>query len=95
MIAGHKKIIELKKRYPNYDFVAINLNDSNEDWEKTLSEYNFKDLKEYKCADFEDLKSKWAITKIHRIIVVNKDRTIKNAFANIFELHFEDNLIKN
>jgi hypothetical protein len=79
------------KKYPNYQYLAINL-DKDEDWKKSLTKYNFKDIKELRCVDFEDIKAKWAITKIHRTIVVNSDKSIKNAFTNIFDVKFEENL---
>lgn len=90
--AVHKKIIALQKKYPNYQFVAINLNDSQEDWQKFLSNYTFEGITELRCSDFDDLKAKWVITKIHRTIVLGNKGSIKNAFTNIFELNFEDNL---
>jgi hypothetical protein len=92
LIATHKKIEELRKKHPNYNFIAINLNDSNEDWLTNLSKYKFDSSKEYKCTNFEDIKAKWAITKIHRTIIVDGNKKIKNAFTNLFELNFEDNL---
>jgi hypothetical protein len=91
MINAHKKIMEFKKIYPDCQFIAVNL-DKHENWKKSLSKYNFKDVKEYCCADFEDIKAKWAITKIYRTIVVNEDKSIKNAFTNIFDVTFEENL---
>ncbi len=92
MIAVHKKIIAFKKTHPNFDFIGININDNLSDWKQVLSEYHFDGIKEYHCIDFEDLSAKWAITKIHRTIVVGKDKKIINAFTNVFDVHFEDNL---
>lgn len=91
MISAHKKIMDFKKKYPGYEFIAVNL-DKEDDWKKTLSKYNFRDIKEFRCSNFEDIKANWAITKIHRTIVVNADKSIKNAFTNIFDVKFEDNL---
>lgn len=91
MISAHKKILAFKKKYPNYEFIAINL-DNDGDWKKTLSKHNFRDIRELRCSNFEDIKTKWAITKIHRTIVINSDKSIKNAFTNIFDVTFEDNL---
>lgn len=91
MVSAHKKIMDFKKKYPNYQFLAVNL-DQDENWNKTLKKYNFNDIKEFRCNNFEDIKAKWAITKIHRTIVVNSDATIKNAFTNIFDVKFEENL---
>jgi hypothetical protein len=92
MISAHKKIRDFKKKYPNYNFIAINLDEDDDDWKKSLSQNNFGDFLELRCDDFEDIKAKWAITKIHRTIVVNADKSIKNAFTNIFDVKFEENL---
>lgn len=90
--AVHKKIINFKKQYPNYQFIAINLNDSEEQWKKILSSYKFVGTTELQASDFENIKYKWAINKIHRTIILDKNGKIKNAFANIFDSQFEDNL---
>lgn len=92
MTSVHKKVIDLQKKYPNYDFIAINLNDKEAKWKEVLSKYNFNGIKELHCVNFEDLRSKWAITKIHRTIIVDKNKKIINAFSNIFDVNFEDNL---
>lgn len=92
LIAVHNKINEFKKKYPNYNFIGINLNDSNDEWITTLLKNKFDNSKEYKCTNFYEIKSKWAITKIHRTIVMNSNKKIINAFTNIFDADFEKNL---
>jgi peroxiredoxin len=91
-VAAHNKVIDFQKKYPNYTFIAINLDNSNATFNKIIEQYNFNNFKEYRCSNFEEMKSKWAITKVHRTIIVNKDKTIKNGFTNMFEVNFEDNL---
>jgi hypothetical protein len=88
----HKKVLELKKKYPQYHFIGVNINDKESKWRTTLFSNKLNILKQYHCVDFEDLREKWAITKIHRTIVVNKDKKIINAFTNIFDVNFEENL---
>jgi hypothetical protein len=39
--AAHKKIIDFKKKHPEYQFVGINLNDSQQEWKGILSKYKF------------------------------------------------------
>jgi hypothetical protein len=68
------------------------LNDSEEVWRKLLSDYTFSGISEYRCADFEELKAKWVITKVHRTIVLGENGSISNAFTNVFELNFLDEL---
>ena len=92
LLAAHKKVIALKKKYPNYNFIAVNLDDDQEEWKLALKKYNFGPITELRTANFEDLRAKWAITKVHRTIIVNSDKTIKNGFTNMFDVHFEDDL---
>jgi hypothetical protein len=90
--AVHKKVLGFQKRHPDYQFVGVNLNDSQEGWAKMMADYDFDGVTELRCADFEDLKAKWVITKVHRTIILGDNGLIKNAFTNIFELNFEDEL---
>ena len=90
--AVHIKVMKLKSKFPKYNFVAININDSQEDWKTTLDKYKFQGVTELHCSDFETIKNKWAINKIHRTIILDNKGLIKNAFANIFDSQFEENL---
>ncbi|MEN9335947.1 MAG: hypothetical protein RLZZ500_934 [Bacteroidota bacterium] len=92
LLAAHKKAIELQKKYPNYEFVAINLDRDYETWKKALEKYDFGPIRQYHCSNFDDIKSKWAITKVHRTLIINKDKTIKNGFTNMFDIRFEEDL---
>ena len=91
-VAAHRKINELQAKYPDYNFIAINVNDIKSKWENTLKKYNFDGITELRCENFETIRKQWVITKIHRIIVLNADGTIKNGFANLFDVNFEQNL---
>lgn len=90
--AAHKKVLALKSKFPQYNIVAVNINDSEEDWIKTLNDYKFTGITELHCSDFENIKNKWAINKIHRTIIIGNDGKIKNAFVNIFDSEFEKDL---
>ncbi len=90
--ASHKKVLELRAKYPDYQFVGINFDDNNEKWLARLANYKFPGIVELRCKKFSELREKWALTRIHRTIVLNSDGTIKNAFANLFDVNFEENL---
>lgn len=91
-VASHRKVMELQAKYPNYEFIAINVNDNVANWKNALKKYNFESIKELHASDFEAIRKQWVITKIHRIIILNADGTIKNGFANLFDVNFEQNL---
>jgi peroxiredoxin len=90
--AVHKKVLAFRQQHPDYEFIGIDLNDSQEDWTALLSNYNFDGITELRCTNFEDLKDKWVITKVHRTIILGDKGLIKNAFTNVFELNFGDEL---
>jgi len=92
LIATHKKVLEFKAKHPDYNFVAINLDENQEQWKLDLKKYNFGTITELRCANFEDIKAKWAITKVHRTLIINADKTIKNGFTNMFDVNFEKEL---
>ncbi len=92
LVGAHKKVLDLKKKHPDYQFIAVNLDEDQSKWLNILSRYKFEGIAEYRTDNFEALKTKWAITKVHRTIVLNADASIKNAFTNLFNVDFESNL---
>jgi peroxiredoxin len=92
LLEAHKKVLEFKKKYPDYNFVAVNVDSDTQKWQNELSGYKFGAIIETKCSNFEDLQAKWAITKIHRTLIIDADGTINNAFTGLFDSNFEENL---
>ncbi len=92
MIAVHKKISILKQKHPDYDFIGINVNQDQKKWSAYLSNFKFKDAIELRALDFEDLRTKLVINKINRTLIINANKTINDAFENIFDINFENHL---
>ena len=92
MVQAHKKALDLKKKYPQYNFIAVNLDKNPEKWQQILAKKKFQDVTELQCVNFNDLKYKWAITKIHRTIILDENGNIKNAFTNLFNNDIEEYL---
>jgi peroxiredoxin len=92
LVSVHKKAIEFHKQYPDYEFIAINIDENHLKWKSILANHNFGSVKEYRAKDFEELKEKWVITKLHRTIIIDHEGKIQNGFVNLFEVNFTDNL---
>lgn len=86
--ASHKKAIEFQKKHPDYQFIAINIDNNHDKWLATLSNYNFGTVNEFRINDFNELKEKWAFTKLQRTIVIDEKGTIKYGFENLFDVNF-------
>lgn len=92
LVGVHKKVKDYKIKHPNVDFIAINIDDSTEEWRKKLTEFEHKDIVEIHAVNFEKLKEDWVIYSNHRTMILNSDGTIKNAFVHLFDVNFEENL---
>jgi len=92
LIESHKRALEFKKSHPDYQFIAVNLDSDVDKWQKLLANYKFDPITEVQSRNFEDLRTKWAITKIHRTIVLGADGKISNAFTGLFDSEFDENL---
>lgn len=91
-IAAHKRVIELQKKHPDYDFLSICVDDNQSKWQNILKNYNFGTIREYRLQNFEEVKEHWVVNKIHRTLVINADGSINNAFVSLFNVDFEANL---
>jgi thiol-disulfide isomerase/thioredoxin len=91
----HKRVREFKKKYPEVNFIAINVDDTNENWSSALKNNDLSDVTELKSTNFSEIKKLWVITKIHRTIILDKNGTIKKGFSNLFDVNFEKDLSQN
>lgn len=89
---SHKKADELKTKYPDIQFIAININNSQEDWLKEIKTKGYTNSIELRATDFEELKNKWVINKVYRTMIINKNGSINNAFVSMFDANFENYL---
>lgn len=92
MIAAHKKILALKSKHPDYQFIGINLDKDQKIWKAQLSKINIDGIVHLRCTNFEDLKANWAIIKVHRTIILDENGNIKNAFTSLFDVNFDKEL---
>jgi peroxiredoxin len=89
---SHKKVDELKEKYPDIQFIAININNTQEDWLKEIKEKKYSNSIELRAIDFEELKNKWVINKVYRTLIIDKNGMINNAFVSLFDANFESYL---
>lgn len=92
MEMAHKRADELKTKYPNWDFVAVNIDGSTTKWKESLSKLEYKNILELHSNNFDDMKDKWVITKIQRTMLIENGGKIKNGFISLFDANFESYL---
>ena len=90
--AVHKKIKSLKLKFPEYNFVAICIENNQDLWVKKINTFNNNFITNYRNYNTDSLSDKWVVNKIHRTIVIGNNGKIKNAFTSFFESNFEQEL---
>ena len=93
-IDSHKKADELKLKYPEIDFIAINVN--NDDvklWRNVIKQYRYNADNEYLLANPKEAKYKLAISPINKVMIIDEKGKIVNAHTSMFNIRFEEELL--
>jgi Thioredoxin-like len=86
---SHTKAKELRKIYPNINFVSINVDANNTSvWKRLLKRNNCDLIQEYRFRNPQVAKKLLAIQYINKVIVVDRNNTIVSSNANMFDMDF-------
>ncbi|WP_339917450.1 hypothetical protein [Yeosuana marina] len=90
----HHKASELKIKYPEMHFIAINIDDINlNSWRNTLKRNNFSLRNEYQFEKPEESMNILAVYPITKVFIIDKDNSIVNSNTNMFASNFEEQLL--
>lgn len=88
---SHRKILELKEKYPEVSFLAINVNNDNSNmWKHSLEQYNFPVKNEFHFVNPEEAIRDLVINKLQKVILLDKNGVIVDSNANMFDPRFEE-----
>lgn len=89
------RIHNLKNKYPDFDYIGINVNDNQEQWLQNIA--TIKDGEDaenqYRTQNVDELLSNLVIKNLNKIIIVNKDGKIVEGFANIYYTRQLENIL--
>ncbi len=89
----HTRASELTAKYPEYDFIGINIDTHFKKWLKVIKNSGYNDLVEYQFDDFEDAEMKLIIESVNKAMIVDGKGTILNGNTNIFDISIEEELL--
>lgn len=90
---SHKKAKDLQSKYPEFNFIGINVNDENTKWVKHIKQHKFNAAKEYRFYNARDARVSLVINDLSKTIVLDKKGKILNSHANIHRTDFESELL--
>ncbi len=92
---SHYKVKTLKSKFPEVNFIAININDDDKShWKKTIGQYNIDTSNEYQFLEPIESMKLLAINSVNKSILVDKDAKIINSNAMIITSEFEEELAR-
>lgn len=90
---SHFKVNELKNKFPQMDFLSINVNDNDDKyWKNIIEQYDFPTTNEFKFKDTHTARKILAVNYLNKSIVVDEFGNILHPNANIFSSEFEQTL---
>ena len=90
---SHYKVRELKRKFPNMDFVSVNINDNDDVfWKNIIKQYQFPTTCEYKFKDSKKALKTLALNYLNKAIIVDENGHILHPNANIYNSEFENTL---
>lgn len=93
LIDSHKRVQELKLKYPNFDFLAISTNDiSLKEQQQILKHLKLVNSNEFRFKTSKEAVKTLAIKPINNVFLINKAAEIINPKANMFSVNFEQYL---
>ncbi len=91
---SHRKINELKIKYPEMNFIAININNDEHDmWKRSLKQYNFPVNNEFQFIDPLKARKDLVINSINKVMILDGNAIIADPNANMFSSNFEELLL--
>jgi len=89
----HYMVRELKTKYPEVDFIAININDMNSDsWKKTLNLLKYPKENEYMFLNPNEAIQTFAIAGAHKVILTDENGIISKSNANLLSDEIDDDI---
>lgn len=90
----HKKAMELKTKYPEFHFIAVNTSSDNvESWRKTLAKFNVLGDDEFLFENMNEAKKALAIYPMNKVMILDRQGKIINPHTNMFSFNFEEQLL--
>ncbi|AEH02761.1 redoxin domain-containing protein [Lacinutrix sp. 5H-3-7-4] len=92
---SHKRIKELNAKYPEVEYIAINIDSiSYANQKKVLNHFDLRVHNEYRLKSPSHAVDSLSIKPINNVFIVNKKSEIVNPKANIFTIQFEQELLE-
>lgn len=89
----HVRAMELKSKFPEYNFIGINTDTHFKKWRKTIEKTQYNPKTEFQLENLADAEKKLVLNSINKAIILDKKSTILESNSNLFNKNFEELLL--
>lgn len=93
---SHSRVQKLKEKFPEYNFISINVNDSKKAYSKiTVKDSDYSLTDEYRFKLPKEGRETLAVNSVDKVFVIDKYKRIVHSNANLFDDKFSEILASN
>ncbi|MCB0465160.1 MAG: hypothetical protein KDC78_05715 [Aequorivita sp.] len=89
----HSRAAELKSKYPEYDFLAVNTDTHFKKWREAVKKAGYNPKTEFQLENLSDAEKKLVLNAMNKVIIVDKNGVILEGKTNMFNTNFEELLL--
>lgn len=90
---NHNRALELKSKYPEYDFLGINTDNHFRRWRNKVKNLKYDSEMEFQLENADESKKTLVLGFMNKAIILDKDQTILDGSSNLFNSNFEELLL--
>ncbi|GAB5400055.1 MAG: thioredoxin family protein [Aureisphaera sp.] len=89
----HFRASELKSKYPEFNFIGINIDTHFKKWLKTVKSSGYNEVTEYQFENFDEAEMKLVINSVNKAMILDPRGKILDGNTNIFDVGIENQLL--
>lgn len=89
----HSKVDELKVKYPEFDYIAINTDADKDTWKQIINRHGYDKNKEFRFHDPLKAMEHLIINTVNKSMIIDENSKIIDNHTNLFSSHFEEELL--
>ena len=89
----HERVRELRKKYPEFDFIGLNVDDQFKKWERLVQHEQYRQAHEFQFEDFDAAGMQLLINSINKCMMIDPKAIIIESHTNIFSLDAEQKML--
>ncbi len=89
----HNRVDELQAKYPEFNFIGINIDTHFKKWLKTVKSSGYDEGSEFQFEDFEEAELKLVINSMNKAMIIDRNGKILDGNTNLSDFGIENQLL--